>query len=102
MTASRAESRSREWCRAGRIIGLVLVLLVTALPVDHSHTADESSVYDGHCADARLALGAPGAPLPERIDGVVALVQRPADVLSLRAHTSFRSLPSPAWRAPPA
>jgi hypothetical protein len=48
MTASRAESRSREWCRAGRIIGLVLVLLVTALPVDHSHTADESSVYDGH------------------------------------------------------
>jgi hypothetical protein len=102
MTASRAESRSREWCRAGRIIGLVLALLATGLPFDHSHPVHESSVYNGQCADARLALGAPGAPPPERTDGVVGLVQHPTDVQLPRAQPSFRSLPSPAWRAPPA
>jgi hypothetical protein len=104
MTVPRVDTSSREWCRVGRIIGLglVLVLLATGLPVDHSHPFDESSAYDGQCAAARLALGAPEAPLPERTDGVVALVQCPTDVQLPRAQPSFRSLPSPAWRAPPA
>jgi hypothetical protein len=104
MTALRCRSDSglREWCRAGRIVGLALVLLVTGLPLGHSHPADESSVYDGRCPDARLAMGAPGASLPERFDGVVARVGQPTEVRPLPAEPSFRPLPLPASRAPPA
>jgi hypothetical protein len=98
----RAGRGSREWCRAGRIIGLVLALLATGLPFDHSHPVHDSSVYDAQCPDARLAMGAPGAPLPDRSDGAAALVQRLVDVRPLRAAPPFRPLPPPAWRAPPA
>jgi hypothetical protein len=98
----RAEGRSSEWCRAGRIVGLVLVLLATGLPVGHSHLIHEPSVYDPYCPDARLAMGAPAASLPERSDGAVALVPQPTGIWSLPAETAFRPRSLPTWRAPPA
>ena len=102
VTRCRADSRWCEWCRAGRIIGLVLALLATGLPFVHAHAAREASLYDQECPDARLAIGAPGTPLLDRSDDVTLLVWRVADVRPLAAEPPFRPLPHPAWRAPPA
>jgi hypothetical protein len=85
---------------AGLAVLLALGLLVTELPVTHTHAAEESGWYDQQCPLERLAAGLAALPLEPSL----VMVRVPAAADDVPARDPARSHPVPrafAARAPP-
>jgi len=100
MAASRRPSRRAPSWQVGGLVSFVLTLLVVGdLPVVHDH--DKPGLYNEECSLARLADGAPRAPVSSGPAPMLLLLAPDTLPVSVRAVVVFVGPASFDPRAPP-